>query len=102
MHVIGVNSNDGFVLVLKNARDEVFYLCDSNKCIKADAVGVIVIFGKDALFFTKCFDYAAVEDTFDKVYNKLEDILEFSSLKNYGYICEIGKLYRQENLIVTY
>ncbi len=100
MRVIGMNSNDGYVPVFRNNRDEVFYLCDLNKCI---SVNEIVIVGKDAIVLTKYFDYAIVTDTFSEAYNILENFVLFQN-NGYGleYSVEIGKLYTKENLIVTY
>lgn len=100
MHVIGINSNDGYVPVFRNNRDEVFYLCDLKKRINVDE---IVICGKDAIVLTKYFDYAIVKDTFSEAYDILEAFV-LSQNNGYGleYSVEIGKLYRSENLIVTY
>ena len=91
--------SDGYVLVFRNARGEVFYLCDLNK--RLDINEILVCNGK-AFVLTKNIEFAMITDSFTKAMSIQKSFLEFDRENNFTleYTCGIGKLYLDANVIV--
>jgi len=93
--------NDGYIPVFRNARDEVFYLCDLNKRFD---INEVVISSSEVFVLTKNIECAIITETFLEAYNIVKSFSSFNRENDsiFEYTGGVGKIYVDENLIVEY